>query len=346
MPFDGTRRVSRTGSPSLRSPWFPVGRRPGSALRFQDYAVDPAKLAVIERSRESARRRRLDDHDDLLREVASRCWSALSARRVTMPELEPTPARLIRLLASPRLDLGFAAEVLSADQVLSETLRWVALGHQERSGHRGDGGLLEVLEVLGPRRASNLVLAHSLRAKIYTGRPQHVLDELWYGALGCAVASSMITQARGKRPEKAFLLGLVHDAGRPVVVSLVGSVLEHLGRSDSMDMVGPPVVHLLHARVGALLARSWGLEACFIAGTAYHHDPSPPPKARNAARVLRFASLIHQRMLAGDPPLEIDSGVLSHSLMKELGLERASLAPLLALHQGALRALASIPGLD
>ncbi len=326
------------------SSWFPEGGQVGSAGRLDDWAIDPRQLAAVERSVSGPRKRRLQDHDELVRELQARIWGAVASRRWEPPPLDALAVRIFTLAGAARPSTNHLCELLEGQPELGEALRVAAFGPSE--GGRRRGGVGDAVQLLGLERARNLVLACALRQALYVGTPRYVLDELWHGAMGTAVAASMICQIRGRKAEKAFMLGLVHDVGRAALVPLCDRLLDKLGHAGALESAGPAVVHLLHARVGALILRRWGLPAEIIAATAYHHEREPPARQRNAVAVLRLASLVHQRITVGGESLQGGGDLLDHELVRTLGLDRERLAPVRALQPGGRASLEAIPGLD
>jgi len=306
--------------------------------------VDPALIRAVERAADSRVRRRLADHDGLVREVQVRVWRQVSSRSFLPPPLPLVALRVFGMACKGKANTAFLAELIDSDVELAETVHWAALGTRRRGDDAAT--LQHAVASLGALRTGYMVLGCAMRGVIYQGDPQHALDELWNGAVGTAVAASMINQIRGRSADKAFLLGLVHDVGRAALLPLVERELLELERPDAMEQVAPRVVHLLHARVGADIVRGWGLPATLVSAVAYHHERTPPDKLFNAVAVLRLANLVHQRLVSGPDQLDDDSVLLSHSLVRKLGIDRDTFAAMLALHPGALQATREIRGFD
>ncbi len=325
----------------MGSPWFPAGRKPGSAHRLDDWVTESALLARIERG-DVGRGHRLDD-DRVVRELQVQAWRHLSSGRFQPTQLPPLALRIYASSARAKPNLGFMAELIDSEPDLAFTVRGSSGGYAEP---REANSTLAALRSMGALRAGTMVLAWGLRGSLYTGEPQHALDQLWRGAVGCAVSASLINNARGRSSDKAFLLGLIHDVGRAALLPLVDKLLVKAGQGGALDNMAPEVLHPLHARVGADLLRGWKLPSSMVAAVAYHHHREAPARVGNAVGVLRLAALVHQRYERSPGSLGQDSSLMGHSLVRQLGLDRDRFAPLLALHPGAIRAVMAIPGLD
>jgi len=127
--------------------------------------------------------------------------------------------------------------------------------------------------------------------------------------VGCRV----ISQLSRKDTDQAFTIGLMHDIGKPVLAWILDEVIqEHFrGRADFNELA-PEIFHLLHGRVGATIVRHWKLPNKLAAIVAHHHDPAPPPKLRQALRMLRLANLLYETWRSTRKPMHESEKVRSH----------------------------------
>lgn len=98
---------------------------------------------------------------------------------------------------------------------------------------------------------------------------------------------------------QAYLAGLLHDLGKPILATVAddrGIVLPPgaiAGIEDERALFGTD-----HARVGAWIARRWGLPEDLSLALERHHDPGPPAEA--VAQPVWLADLA-AHAAAGDP---------------------------------------------
>ena len=94
-------------------------------------------------------------------------------------------------------------------------------------------------------------------------------------SLATALFAQEVARAARVDTEEAFLAGLLHDIGRPVLLQAVADL-----HTDSRLVDTPAVmaaVAELHAQVGELLARKWNLPTRVCDAIAFHHEPFSSP---------------------------------------------------------------------
>jgi HD-like signal output (HDOD) protein len=100
--------------------------------------------------------------------------------------------------------------------------------------------------------------------------------------------SQEIARVTRRNVEDAFMCGLLHDVGRPVILQALVAIL-----AEQKLRISPSAVLLatgeLHAQVGGTLAESWGLPEAVEMSIRHHHASSPPDAHINSVRITALA---------------------------------------------------------
>lgn len=155
---------------------------------------------------------------------------------------------------------------------------------------------------LGATRIKSLLLEASA-AELFKSRDREINDAcraVWDHSLAVAVLARDLVATAGQEPEKqeiAFLVGLLHDVGKPVVAALMLEGERMLGDGSKswvtletwLDVVGK-----LHRKVGNKLAERWGLpeEVAAAIRDSVEYDSGSRDSIGNYAR---FANALAKR---------------------------------------------------
>lgn len=142
------------------------------------------------------------------------------------------------------------------------------------------GNLREAISRLGLTRVHTLAVTAAVRGyfrALDQGQPTWQTN-LWNHGLLCAVLSRELARVRGACPEAAYLAGLLHDLGKPVLAlaypDAYGRLLQKAECSDvSLHGLEHRQWGLEHSGVGAELLAYWGFPALITDAVRYHHQP-------------------------------------------------------------------------
>ena len=230
--------------------------------------------------------------------------------------------RVQRLIDSPNCNVIELGREIELDPAIATKV--VGIGNSPfYGGLEPVRSVRDALVRIGLRETRNIAMAITLHSKVFRvpGFDQEI-QRLWKHALAASIAAQLLAAESARDPDPAFLVGLVHDVGRVVLLSLLGDVQR---RSRGRAMLLPETVgrlgDKLHAKLGAVAADSWRFSEELVAAIAYHHDPaSAPDSARGLAEVLAAADVMAHRIAVDDltpaPPEEDWARVL-----EPLGLE-------------------------
>lgn len=281
-----------------------------------------------------------DSRAGLIHRARQRVWEDLNAGSFEPPRLPAVAIEVQRLANDPDSSAAGITRLLHQDQFLAGAVLQVAntAHYGPRSGQRVTQ-LQRAVARLGVDRTRDIVLSAALRQSIYHGPHPSLMQALWQAAVGTAVAMNLLAGVAGRSGEQAFVLGLLHDVGKPVLAGVLHRVVGELDQRVSFDELAHEVFHLMHARAGAAIINGWGLPSSFAELVDHHHDPAPPPKLREAAGFLRLADLIYEVWLEETEDLYGCERLTQHPLVERLGVSERAILQVLALYPGALEGM-------
>lgn len=135
------------------------------------------------------------------------------------------------------------------------------------------------------------------------------LAALWGHSFECAMASVMLARKTGLvTKESAFLAGLLHDIGMPIMVQTCGvTYIETFTAGDGSCEKEEESFGASHAESGAWFADKCKLPPDCVMAIRHHHKPSGCPKDNNRTPVLASITYLANIIAKGKKPEGIDS---------------------------------------
>ncbi len=202
----------------------------------------------------------------------------IERQELDLPLLPESAARVLSLSATGDWDSRKLADLIRSDQTLAGHVLRVANSpiFMPRSPIVS---LRQALARLGLATVRQIVLVIACQTKTFHVKGhERKVRQLFQHSLCVAVFAQELARTGAHDVEEAFLAGLLHDVGRPV---LLQQILD-LALSRRIDLPEPLLdawIDDLHASVGAALVRSWGLPSRIADAIGEHHvdGPSAPP---------------------------------------------------------------------
>ncbi|NTV09842.1 MAG: HDOD domain-containing protein [Zoogloea sp.] len=203
---------------------------------------------------------------------------ALLAKTVKIP---PQPRVLVEvndLILSGRFDIRSLARTLGQDAGLTSMLFKLVRSPLYAKGRSLDN-LEQVLMVVGVKQTLNLVRAAALTSTI--GGDSGLFESFWQRSTAIARLAAIIAGDRVQvcniAPDQAYLAGVFHDCGVPLLVQRFeeyGDALRATGWPPQWAAVCEEDLRLGvdHAVIGYLVARHWGLPDFVCNAIRWHHE--------------------------------------------------------------------------
>lgn len=182
---------------------------------------------------------------------------------LVLPTLPAVVAKSLEVLKDPEVSFKHVGVIIERDPVLAARLLRLATSAAFAAGTK-KVTLPEALTRLGAK-AVRALLVEATAQKVFVSRDPKIADSmkrLWQHSVAVATLSRDVLALSGNSDsEAAYLAGLLHDVGKPVVASILlefeRQVTEVYNRPfiDSVEWVG--VIGRTHRGVGVALAEKW-----------------------------------------------------------------------------------------
>ncbi len=197
-----------------------------------------------------------------------------------LPEVRPFPASAMKI-ASACNQAGMTAsdlcELMQCDPAI--VLKILRVANSAVYGMPGRvNSLRQAIVVLGFRAVRNLALTVAA-AEVFTSDGETWRQSLWSHSLACATVATLLSQADGISHEQAFLAGVVHDAGKLILLdAMAEKYLDVISTTppDKRIAAEREVFGTDHQELGLRCADEWGLPLDIAMAISNHHDPLDP----------------------------------------------------------------------
>jgi putative nucleotidyltransferase with HDIG domain len=254
----------------------------------------------------------------------------LAADRLVIPSLPMAAVKCLRLLKDPDLSLKSAAAVIEQDPVLAAQI--IRLTNSAMYANRDPvKSVLAAVTKLGTNKLRGFLMEASAR-KVFESRDSRIgknCRAVWEHSLAVAVlAKDTVAFSNIGDTDSAYLGGLLHDIGKPVVAALLLEAESAIAERKPLgawieSKEWSQVIARVHRKVGVALAEKWELPeaVCRCVRDCDDYDNADRLSAVNA---VRFANALAKRegLYLGDVATE-DNDALIMIGTSLLGLEKS-----------------------
>jgi putative nucleotidyltransferase with HDIG domain len=152
---------------------------------------------------------------------------------------------------------------------------------------------------IGLRSLRSMIFSVSMRGTILRSGPlSDYAEDVWRQAHSVATIARAIAPVISVDPEKAFLLGLLHDIGKISLLAMLSREVKDQ-RQCTAALVGR-VFQAYHQEAGAAMARKWRLPAEFVSVAGCHHAWEQNADFTRSAALAHVAHHIDLAFTLGD----------------------------------------------
>ncbi|HKO29815.1 MAG TPA: HDOD domain-containing protein [Nitrospiraceae bacterium] len=178
--------------------------------------------------------------------------------RIDLPVLPQVAGKVMALVNDPAADAARLSALIHQDQALAAHVLRIA-NSPAYMPRTPIASLQHAVAMLGVTQLSEIAVTISLKSgtvKI----PGHEADvrQLWRHALASGAYAKEIARMRRYNVESAYLCGLLHTVGKPVVLKTVTTIAAEM----HIPLESSVIIAFLdgyHSRIGSLIATEWAL---------------------------------------------------------------------------------------
>ncbi|HET6474366.1 MAG TPA: HDOD domain-containing protein [Pseudomonadales bacterium] len=225
-----------------------------------------------------------------------RLAAALAARAVELPPMPGVAAEVIASSIDDQADAIRLAQLIQTDQGLASHVLRIVNSPALRAAME-IVALRQAIARLGMNRIREIAIAASLSNALFASATYaDEANRAWQLALGASLWSKEIARVCRKNTEIAYLCGLLHNVGAPVVLNAIGAASPV--RLSPRDVAG--LLAEFEVRAGALLAEEWRLPSAVAATIRYVDDFRGASEHVDVVAVVRCAVRFARSMLDGE----------------------------------------------
>ena len=182
----------------------------------------------------------------------------LQAGSFDVPLLPCVANQLLGLTNDERTNAGELAALIHQDQTVAGHVLKVA-NSVAYGGHSNIVSLQQAIARLGLDRLRQLAFAVCVQNRVFrlVSHPE-LVAQLWRHSMASATYAKEIARIRRANLESAFLCGLLHTIGKPVVLQAVADLEGNLKQCLEVEDVWQ-IVDLFYVDLGAVVVEAWAL---------------------------------------------------------------------------------------
>jgi len=250
--------------------------------------------------------------------------------RIDLPVLPQVAGKVMALANDPAADAARLSALIHQDQALAAHVLRIA-NSPAYMPRTPIASLQHAVAMLGVNQLSEIAVTISLKS-VTVKIPGHEADvrQLWRHALASGAYAKEIARMRRYNVESAYLCGLLHAVGKPVVLKTVTSIAGEM----HIPLDSSAIIAFLdgyHSRVGSLIATEWALPPQVADAITYYGLYEQAPSHRQEAMMTCLADRLATYILV--PDSFDDTTLREHGVFADLNLYPNDIDALLSLKE-------------
>lgn len=207
-------------------------------------------------------------------DVRTELEGKLNAGSLELPLLPGVAMELTSVAAKEDVDARTIADMLKRDPALSaHVLRIV--NSPLYSPRAQIVSLQQAVARVGVGKIREIALVIACKTGVFKAKGyEREIDDVFKHSIACALFAQEIARSTRSNVEDAFLCGLLHDVGRPVLLQALLGLLQKARASAERPAVLALVTEL-HESAGSALAKAWSLPDTVVIALGKHHAAQP-----------------------------------------------------------------------
>jgi HD-like signal output (HDOD) protein len=230
--------------------------------------------------------------------VANELKEAMETGKIDVPVLPETAHKVMTLTQDPESDAAQLATIIQSDPTMGGHVMRIA----NSAAYTPNSNLVSIQQAiarLGMIEISNIALSTSMNSKMFNapGYETHIAI-IWKHALATALWSKEVARAMRSNVEAAFLCGLLHSIGRPVILQTLSDSSDP--QSQLSDEELSELYNTFEALYAQAVANEWELPGIVAEAISFCKNFSDAPSESELAATIAFGSQLADLMLYPD----------------------------------------------
>jgi HD-like signal output (HDOD) protein len=236
---------------------------------------------------------------------------------VEVPLLPKVASEVLRMVYDPNAEAAKLAALIHQDQALAAHVIRVA-NSPAYMPRNPVVSLQHAVAMLGMTLLSEIAFTASLKhAALKVEGFEREIKSLWQHSLASGAYAKEIARIRRFNVESAYLCGLLHAIGKPVVLQTAVVLAKEQGLTIEADSL-EQLLAGYHTRVGSLIAKQWALPPQVTEAIAFYEYYDQATAARQECMTTCLADRLATHLL--EPTRLDEAAVRDHPVCGELNL--------------------------
>ncbi|MBA5869792.1 MAG: HDOD domain-containing protein [Nitrospira sp. CR2.1] len=246
---------------------------------------------------------------------------------IELPLLPQVASRILAMVYDPDAEAAKLAALIHQDQALAAHVIRIANSPAYMT-RNPVVSLQHAVSMLGMNLMSELAFSASIKGSAFKvpGWDDEV-KRLWHYSLASGAYAKEIARMRRFNVESAYLCGLLHGIGRPVVLQTLVALSREQGTTLSKELMHQ-LLDGYYIQVGLLVADDWGLPPPVVESIGFHVDYSYAKTAKQECMTTCLAGRLAKQFL--DPEALDEATLREHVVFADLNLYPKDVDALLA----------------
>ncbi len=260
-------------------------------------------------------------------ELRTRLLKRIDEGALDLPMLPGTALEVVNLCSDASCDAQQLADLIERDFALAGHVLRIS-NSAAYAPNEPIVSLPQAVSRLGFSAMCGIAIGVAVRGKAFQVKGhEEMLRKLWRHSATAGAWAKEVARLRRRNVEGAFLCGLLHDIGKPIVLQTAID----LTRQADVSATPKDLMNLMdefHARVGSEMLTKWNMPDWMAAAVEHHHDYEAAGEFQEEAATACLGDLLSHWSL--DPCDEGHEDILNLPALAVLGLYADELEPLFA----------------
>lgn len=256
--------------------------------------------------------------------IAREIFEQVKRGKIELPVLSGIMQEIQMAVDNPNSTTDDLARIVEKDAIVS--IRLVSTANSPMYiGPQKVRSIREAIPRIGFKETRNIVSAIISRNLFKSQSREYVtlMEELWSHSLACAYGARVLADhLRFSDPEKYFLMGLVHDIGKILIIKIISENKDWHNRLDRSQV--EKIMQIAHNSLGGVILRHWKFPKEFYEVATSHEGPKFFETTGRAILVVHLASQIASSLGYGYRKETMDLAELDSA--KRLKLESTAIS--------------------